>query len=122
MDLISLISAFDYISVVDIDKQLLNVTLCNMFTVTWRAFSEDIPQAIVQLFYYSHVNPRTMILLSAITSIILSCIGVGYGAFILCSTKNSSQKFKAFVRSLFLKRKINSDPDDIQDVQPLNNS
>lgn len=55
MDLISLISAFDYISVVDIDKELLNVSLCNMFTVSWRAISEDIPQAIVQMYYFTEV-------------------------------------------------------------------
>ena len=94
MDLISLISAFDYISVVDIDKELLNVSLCNMFTVSWRAVSEDIPQAIVQMYYFTEVErDKPMVLVSAITSIVLAVISVGYGAFILCSTENAGPKF-----------------------------
>ena len=120
MDLISLISAFDYISVVDIDKELLNVTLCNMFTVSWRAISEDIPQAIIQLFYYSHVSSdKPMVLISAITSIVLAFVSVAYGAIILCKTSNASQKFKAFMRSLFQKRATKQDDDDMEIQVPL---
>jgi hypothetical protein len=45
--LISVCSAYDYISVIDINSKMKNTRFCNFITVLWKTCTEDIPQAII---------------------------------------------------------------------------
>ena len=117
MDLISLISAFDYISVIDINKELMNVAVCNMVSVGWRALSEDIPQAIIQLVYYfNYSSDKTMVLISAVTSMALAFFGIGYSILVVCQVTNGTAKFRHFLRT-FRQKPIDEEEDYFHDDQ-----
>jgi hypothetical protein len=98
-DLVTLVSAFDYISVIDVNINLTNTQVCNLIQVSFKAIFEDIPQAIIQLIYWDMDDRRKQIILvSAIVSITVTIISLTYGFFLLYFTQERRATLIRFIR------------------------
>ena len=100
MHLTSLVSVYDYVSVIDVNTKLKNSRAFNMLSVGWKTFTEDIPQSIIQYVYYFEYDRNFFVFLSATVSLCFALISAGYGAYLVWATSERKERLAKWLSKM----------------------